>query len=178
MEEIIGFLILGSLFGIDNCRIAAEEVSVTINPVAKTIIIEQDNLFSIIKSEKDSVAISKELEKMYKGKWLREIETYTSKTLEFSADENNSLHAKVTLHYNNFRDLKKFGITVSSEGKYQLVNIPTFNIKTESGQLNKEHWEFDANKPFTFTQVFKDLPEEYLAHKKSIYTVWKATEKE
>lgn len=178
MEQIIGFLILGSLFGIDNCRIAAGKVTVTINPVEKTIIIEQENLFSIIKSESDSVAIVQEFEKIHEEDWLRELKEYRKKSLEFYTDENNLLNAKTTLHYNNFGDLKKFGISVSQEGNYQLVNIQAFNIKTENGLLNGEQWEFNASKPFTFTQAFKDIPEEYKAHKKSVFAIWKATPKE
>lgn len=178
MEQVIGFLILSSLFGIENSRIAAEKVTVTINPVEKTIVLEQENLFSVIKTEKDSVAVSHEFENIYQYNWLREIETYSTKTLEFSEDENNLLNAKVTLLYNNFRDLKKFGIYVSQEGNYQLINIPTFHIKTEDGTLKDKKWEFNASKPFTFTQAIKGLPEDYLAHKKSVLAIWKASPKE
>lgn len=180
MEQIkIAFFVLGSFFGIENSRIVSEKVTVTIKPMAKTIIVVQEDLFSIIKSENDSLAISKELEKIYEDNWLPELKDYPSKSIEFYTDENNLLNAKITLHYKSFRDLKKYAIDVNQQAGYSMINIPEWNLKTDDGQLNGNYWDFNASKPFTFTQeTFKNMPEEFTAHKNSVYAIWKATPKE
>lgn len=179
MEKIkIVCFVIGSFFGIENSRIGSEKVTVTVNPIDKTIIIVQENLFSVIRSKNDSLSISKEFLKIYEDNWLSELKDYSIKSLEFYSDENHLLNAKITLHYTSFKDLKTYAIDVNQQGDYSIINIPEWNLKTEDGKLNGNYWNFNASKPFTFTlEAFKNMPEAYEAHKKSVYTIWEATEK-
>jgi len=179
MEKIkIVFFILGSFFGIENSRIISEKVKVTIEPNRKTITIIQENLFSILKSEKDSLAIDIEIDEINEKNWLTELKAYSLKSFEFYADKNNILNAKIILHYTNFRDLKTYAIDVNQQGNYSIINIPEWNLKTNGGTLDGNYWNFDASKPFSFTlEVAKNIPSEYKVYKSSIHSIWEANEK-
>ncbi len=179
MVEIkVAFYVLGALFGIKNSRIAAEKTLVTVDPIAKTIVIVEEDLFTVIQEENDSVLVSEEFLKIQKRDWIPEIQGYDEKSVEFYTDENNLLNAKVVLKYNTFEDLSTYALGVAPNGDYSLIQVPNWNVESIDGQLNDMYWNFDASKPFSFTmEAYKDMPEKYRADKVSLTAIWEAANK-
>ncbi len=177
MEVIkIALYVLGMFFGIEDSRIASEKTTITINPITKLMVIENENLFTIIRNEEDSIAVAKELFQIMNNpsEWRSELEKYPSKKIEFTSVKEGVLNAKLTLEYNDYSNLSDYAIDVNPEGKYSIVNIPNWNLKTTDGKLNGNYWNFDASKPFTFTlEPFLELPEEYQSSKRSLFSIWK-----
>lgn len=150
------FYTLISFFGTSNGHIFAKKTTVTIFPESKKIEIIQDDLFSFIKTEKDSLLalnewnILKTYEAHKKGlsKDLKRFKIVDF-TLFNSIDE---IQPKLSLHYKNENDLSKMGIWFNTEKKqYSINHIPEYHIKTTSGQLSDNYWLFNGNKTFSFT---------------------------
>ena len=179
MEEIkILFFVVGTFFGINQSGVIAETTTVTINPEAKTITIQHENLVSFIQKESDSLQIQNELEKIVQTNqpWSSEFEDYTKKEKHFySSEDGKTLNSKLTLTYSSTSDLKAFGIDKNNDGKFSMTNFPKSHIKSTDGELGERYWNFESGKSFSFTEEpLTDLPEEYKAYKKSLLPFWKA----
>lgn len=181
MEIIkIIFFAIGTFFGIENSQIAAEKTTVTINPIAHTIVVVQEQLFSITKTKEDSLRVSEELLVMIKdtNDWRPELKSYASKSYEFYESKTGYLNAKISLTYGNDADLKPYAIDLLEDKTYSIINIPRWDLRTNGGKINGNYWHFDADTIFEFTVTpFKEIPAEYKIHKKSLLPIWKAVKK-
>ena len=103
MELIkIIFFALGTFFGTENSRIAAEKTIVTIDNSEMTMTIDQKHLISVIKTKEDSLIVTKELALLVNNKnaWTPELDKFSTKKHEFYQTENGNLNAKITLVFN------------------------------------------------------------------------------
>ncbi|WP_225035487.1 hypothetical protein [Winogradskyella sp. SM1960] len=180
MEAInILFFIVGTFFGFNQSSLIAEKTTVTINPNEKTIVILQENLVTFIQNESDSLKVQNELSKITQSNcpWSSELENYPKKEKEFfKSEDKNALNLKLTLTYTSDKDLKVFGIDKNKDGQFSMTNFPKSHIASTDGILKEPYWNFDANKPFTFTEEpLTDLPEDYQKLQRSILPFWKPT---
>ncbi len=84
------------------------------------------------------------------------------------------MNSKISLTYNNTTDLKAFGIDLNRDRKFSMIVIPRSHIKSTDGKLGERYWNFNTDKSFTFTtEPFNAIPEEYIACKKSLLSMWK-----
>jgi len=176
MELIkIIFFVIGTFFGFENSQIVSEKTTISINPETKSVLIIQEDLFSIIRSNSDSINVRNELVKILDtiNTWRPELKDYKRKSVEFYTNENEGLNANIILEYSNGEDLKDFAIDIDEQGNYSLVNFPKWNLTTDDGNINGNYWQFDSSKPFKFTlEPFKDFPSQYLIYKKSLSPIW------
>lgn len=172
MEEIkIVFFVLGTLFGNDHSRIAAEKATVTIDPEARTIAIVQEDLFAFIRTEEDSLSVRRELTKMIKGEviWRPELADYPTKRYQVYVGDNGTLNARVLLEYNTNEDLEACGLHVNPKGFFSMTDFPEDNLRTKDGRLRGRYWQFDTGEPFTFSlEPNGDIPEEIQVYKKKL----------
>lgn len=178
MEQIkILFFIVGTFFGVEQSRIISEKTTVTINPEEKTITILQENLIALIKNKSDSLKVQNELKKITQPNqlWSSEFTGYIKKEKEFYISEDKQyLNLSLTLTYTAITDLKAFGIDKNKEGDLSMTNYPKSHTKSADGILGERYWNFEANKPFTFTEEpLTDIPEEYRKFKMSLLPFWK-----
>ncbi|AWG21520.1 hypothetical protein FFWV33_08245 [Flavobacterium faecale] len=168
MEEIkILFFALTSFFGIEDARFAADKVTITIHPEKQEIEIIQENLFAVIQSEKDSIMVVEQWNKIRNRNesqtiWANELDSFHSKSFKL-IDVENTIQPHILLKYSSNEDLSVMGIWYNAENnQYAINNIPQQNIKTNSGKLNGNYWYFDAASTFSFTEEpFSDMPENY-----------------
>lgn len=178
MEQIkILFFVIGAFFGVEQSGIIAEKSTVTIDPQEKTITILQENLVALIQNENDSLKIRNELSKITEinHTWNSEFNDYLKKEKSFYISEDTtSLNLKLTLTYNTDKDLKAFGINKNKEGKFSMTNFPKSHVKSTDGKLGERYWNFESNKPFTFSEEpLTDIPLEYQKFKRSVLPIWK-----
>jgi len=176
MELIkIMFFALGTFFGIENSQIGAEKTTVTIDPNAKTITVIQENLFTLIRHEADSLLISEQLTAILKEASTEKSQSPEegSKSLSFYTSGKDNLNAKIEITYTNHKDLKDYAIDCSEDGSYSLINYPSWKLSTEDGTLKDKYWNFDGDATFEFIlEPFKELPAEYEVYKKNLFPMW------
>ena len=93
MELIkIIFFVLGTFFGVQNSGIIAEKTNVTIDPKKRSIVVYQENLFTMIQKEEDSIKIANELYRIgnpaakdTRYKWREEFASYESKNIDITS---------------------------------------------------------------------------------------------
>ncbi|GAA4244857.1 MULTISPECIES: hypothetical protein [Winogradskyella] len=178
MEEIkILFFVIGTFFGIHQSNIIAEKATITINPEAKTITVLQENLISIIQNESDSLKVKSELKNITQPNypWSSEFANYSKKEKYFFISEDTqTLNLKLTLTYTTANDLKAFGINKNNDGKFSMTNFPKAHTKSTDGVLGERYWNFEANKPFTFTEEpLTQMPEKYQKFQMNLLPFWK-----
>lgn len=179
MEEIkILFFVIGTFFGINQSNIIAEKATVTVDPEAKTITVLQENLISIIQNESDSLNVMNELEKITQPNypWSSEFANFSKKEkCFFISEDTQTLNLKLTLTYTTANDLKTFGINKNSDGKFSMTNFPKAHTKSTDGILGERYWNFEANKPFTFTEEpLTEMPEKYQKFLMNLLPYWKS----
>lgn len=110
-----------------------------------------------------------------KQQWKRAFKDYSKKEKCFYvSDDTNTLNSKISLTYITKTDLKAFGIDLNSHGRFSMIDIPKLNINSTDGHLGERYWNFDTDKPFTFTiEPLADIPEAYKVYKKSLLPYWK-----
>lgn len=175
MEQItILFFALGSFFGIEGGRLAAEKTTITISPQQQQIEIVQEQLFTFVRVEKDGKTM---VEQWYsilnqpkeERTWAVELEHFTTKNLEIKAIDGKQ-QAHLTFSYTDEKALRAMGIWYNAEKKQFSTNhVPSQHLTTPDGQLEGNYWVFDGSKSFSFTiEPFLELPEEYQAFKKPL----------
>ncbi|REE24356.1 hypothetical protein DFQ09_104127 [Winogradskyella pacifica] len=179
MEEIkILFFVVGTFFGVHQSNIISEKTTVTISPEEKTIIIVQENLMTFIKTESDSINIQNELSKIVhpNHSWSPQLENFPIKEKKFyKSDDKKSLNLKLSLTYSTSKDLKIFGINKNNDGKLSMTNFPKSHTTSTDGTLEEPYWNFENDKPFTFTEEpLTDLPEAFQKIKKNLLPFWLA----
>ena len=175
MEQIkILFFVLGSFFGIEEGRIAAEKTTVTVYPESQEIEIIQENLFTIIQSEKDSTIVVEQWKAIINSKeenssWAKELDNFTVKKLTFSTS-NKTIQPHVMLHYSTEKDLRAIGIWYdAAKNQFSINHNPRDNIKTKGGKLEGNYWVFNGDTSFGFTiEPFIEMPENIQKIKKPI----------
>lgn len=168
MDQInIILYILTSFFGIENGRIAADKTTVTIDPKNQKIEIIQENLFTFIRSEKDTTLILKQWNKLQywkerKTSWAKELDNFSTKNFDLIPFKK-TIQPHLILNYSKEKDLQAIGIWYHAEKKQFSINhIPQQNIKTKSGKLVENYWIFNDNSKFSFTiEPFLQMPEKY-----------------
>lgn len=181
MEVIkVIFFALGSFFGIENSAIIAEKTNVTIDIEKQIITVNQHNLFTMVRDEKDSLKVSEELYRLGnpaakdEGYTFREeFAAYTSKTYDITSDDKNKqLHATIELNYTTKEQLKDFAIDyVPDEDSYALINIDSWNIETTTGELRGNYWYFKDEISFSLSPA-KGMPEKYKSFQRGLYEYW------
>ncbi|MDR7127907.1 hypothetical protein J2X69_000235 [Algoriphagus sp. 4150] len=176
MEQIkLVFFLFGSFFGIEDSYIIAERTDVKIDTQNHVIDIYQKNVYTIIVSEEDSIAVSEELfrignpaakEKSFL--WAEELNSYACKTFDIRSDsENEKLDISLNLKYDTPEQLRDFAVNyVEEEGTYAIVNIESLNIETTTGELRGNYWYFKDEISFS---IFPDTPN---YPKTSLYEYW------
>ena len=181
MEAIkIVMFVVGLFFGEKTSTVIPEKTTVTVSPETNTIVIHQENLLAIYPKEKDSLFVAKEFSTIYakKESWNADLASYSKKTIVYSSSKKGVLNAKITLQYSELKDLKVFAIDINPEGKFSIINIPTWYLTTEDGKLNGNYWNFESDTEFSFTlSPVKDVPETYTVNKTILHNVWKELSK-
>ncbi|WP_397299830.1 MULTISPECIES: hypothetical protein [Nonlabens] len=168
MEQInIIFFAILSFFNVENGRIAATKTTVTVDTSRKTVLIEQENLFSIIKNEsEDNVVVDQwnHFITMMDNDiiWSEDLKSFTDKKVIVDTVEEGIL-PKITLSYSHTDDLRDLGIWFNElKNDYSINNVPVQNLKTSDGVLHGNYWVFEGDQVFSFTlEPFLDLPEGY-----------------
>ncbi|WPR75992.1 hypothetical protein [Algoriphagus sp. NG3] len=169
MEQItILFFALGSFFGIEDGRIAADRTVITVFPENNEIEIIQEGLFAIIHTENDSKAVLEQWDKILdmnknrNTKWSQELGVFPVKSFGFKTIEN-TIRPHFILNYSKEEDLRALGIWYDSESnQFSINNIPQYNIKTESGILTGNYWNFNGDSSFSYTiEPFLEMPEDF-----------------
>ncbi|EDP97881.1 hypothetical protein U8527_17980 [Kordia algicida OT-1] len=177
MEVIkIVVFVIGLFFGIESSTIIAETTEVTINPKEKTMVIQQKNLLAIYPKEKDTSFAAEEFTKIYyyKTNWNKHLNAFAEKSIVYTTSDDKTLDATITLQYTSDEDLKIFAIDKNRKGQFSIINLPNWVLKTNDGTLNGNYWNFDADKPFSFTyNPVENVPETYTVNKKILYATWK-----
>lgn len=175
MEQIkILFFVLGSFFGIEDGRIAADKTTVTIDPKNQEIEIIQENLFAIIQSEKDTALGLEQWDKLFNWKerktlWSKELDSFPVKNFTL-IPKKKTIQPQLTLSYSNEKDLRALGIWYNAEkNQFSINHIPQENIKTENGKLEGNYWVFNGDSTFSFTiEPFLQMPESYQKFKRPL----------
>lgn len=178
MEQIkILFFALCTFFGIEDGRIYAEKTTITVSPKEQYIKIVQNDLFSIIRTEKDSLFTIQQWNSLtnlkdHRSIWAKELDNFEIKNHNLTDLESHSKPV-LQLSYSNEKDLRAMGIWYDAEKKQFSINhIPQNNIKTEHGKLEGNYWVFSADSTFTFSlEPFKEIPEPYKKFKKPLKAI-------
>ncbi|WP_417196561.1 hypothetical protein [Bizionia sp.] len=176
MEQIkILFFVLSSFFGINDSQIAAEKTTVIISPKSQEIEIIQENLFTVIQSEKDTTSVLEQWKKLVNAEadntyaWAKDLENFPIKNLTLKSIKKN-IQPHLKLNYSTEKDLRVMGIWYNKEKNQFFINhIPQQNLKTTDGKLVENYWIFDGANTFSFTiEPFLQMPENYKKFKKPL----------
>lgn len=164
MNEIkLLFFALGSFFGIEGGRIAADKVTVRIYPQEQKVEIVQENLFALIQSENDKAVVLKQWDSIYnwqenKTPWAKALDGFPVKNLKFTSVKKTSqthsisIRPCLTFKYNHEKDLSCMGIWFNPEkNEFYLNHIPEYNTKSKKGRLEGNYWAFNADDNIVFT---------------------------
>ena len=175
------FFAIGTFFGVENSIVMAEKTNVSIDTKTQTITINQNNLFTIIRNEQDSIKVAEQLYRISnqateeeRYQWREEFNDYKLKTLDITTNkEKKQLDISIKLKYNTSKDLKVFAIDyVEAENSYAIINIESWNIDTDKGELKGNYWYFKDDISFSMSPA-ATMPEQYKPLKKDLYTFWK-----
>lgn len=178
MEQIkIIFFALTSFFTIENGLIVADNTTVTIDPENKEIEIIQNNLFTVIQSEKDRKLVLEQWDKLLhwqqkNASWSPELDSFSSKDFNIISSKE-TLQPRVVLRYSEEKDLRTLGIWYHKEkNQFSINQIPQHNIKTNNGKLEGNYWVFKADEKFSFSlEPFLEMPENYKQFKKPLESI-------
>ncbi|WP_299800588.1 hypothetical protein [uncultured Maribacter sp.] len=179
MEQIkIIFFLLGSFFGFENSRIASDKTTVTIYPEKHKIDIVQENIFTIIQTEKDTALTLAQWEQLVNWKenklpWAKELENFTNKDVTIENNEG-TIEPRISFNYTDENDLRALGIWYNKEkNQYSINNIPREHTTSENGKLEGNYWIFEGYSKFSFTnEAFIDLPNEFKKSKLPIIEIF------
>jgi len=182
MEAIkIVVFILGMFFGVKTTTVIPEKTTVTITPSTNTVVIQQENLLAIYPTKKNSHSVAEEFSTIYKKQsdWDSQLDTFAEKSIVYSSPKEGTLNATITLKYSKTEDLKTLAIDVNREGKFSIINIPTWHIETKDGKLNENYWNFESDKEFSLTlSPVKNVPETYTINRELLFSTWQKLTKE
>ncbi len=175
MEQIkIIFFVLASFFNTEDGRIVADKTTVTVHPENKELVIVQENLFAIIRTEEDTPSVLKEWDQLSQWKenklsWAAELDSFATKNFTV-IKSSDAIQPQLTLAYTNEKQLRELGIWYDAEkNQFSINHNPNYNIKTETGTLDGNYWVFNGESPFSFSVApFLDIPEQYLQFKKPL----------
>ncbi|MDT0554465.1 hypothetical protein [Patiriisocius hiemis] len=185
MEQIkIIFFALTSFFGIEDGKIAADKTTITIYPENKEIEIIQEDLFSIIQTEKDSLLVLDQWNKLLdlkKGNttWSKELDSFPVKSFDYTSIKN-TIKPHLILSYSKEEDLRNLGIWYNeNKNQFSINHIPQHNTKTSDGSLKGNYWVFNGESKFSFTiEPFLQMPEKYQKLKRPLKKLTPTIKKE
>jgi len=178
MEQIkIIFFALASFFGIEDGRIAADKTTIIIYPKNQKIEIIQENLFTVIQSEKDTTLVLEQWDKLLswkerKNSWAKELDSFPVKSFTLTPIKK-TIQPHLMLTYSNEKDLQMMGIWYNAEkNQFSINHIPQQNIKTKNGKLLDNYWVFNGDSTFSFTiEPFLQMPQKYKKLKTPIWEI-------
>jgi hypothetical protein len=178
MEELkIMFFALGSFFGMEDGRIAAEKTTVTVNPLHREVTIIQENLFAVIQLESDAQKVLEQWQKFNNWNeketpWSVELDSFSEKSFFFSQDKK-SMEPHLVLRYSSEKELQALGIWYNKEkNQFSINQIPEENIKTKEGNLDGNYWVFDGDSTFSFTvEPFPQMPAPHQIYKQTLESI-------
>lgn len=157
MEQIkILFFALASFFGIEDGRFAANKTTITISPNKQEIEIVQENLFTVIQSEEDSIAAVEQWDKLFywkeRGTSLsKELNSFSVKSVRFKSIKK-TISPHLILGYSSENDLRAMGIWFNkNKNQFSINNISSHNVLTMQGELIGNYWVFNGGEKFSFT---------------------------
>lgn len=166
MEQIrIIFFVLTSFFGIEDGSIAADKTYVTVNPENKEIEIVQNGLFTVLQKENDGHLVMEqwgeilEIQENENTSWATELANFPTKRFHFTL-RNDTIRPHLLLTYATEDDLQALGVWYDSKrNQFSVNNIPHHNLKTKSGKLTGNYWNFKGDGSFSFTlEPFLEMP--------------------
>lgn len=168
------FFAISSFLGMDESRIVSRKATVNIDPVHQTFEIVQEDLFSIILTKEDSIAMTNELQLIMdfaKNLEGNDSSGFILESLSLQGQENR-LNATLKGRYTDIKAFEEAGIYLDSTG-FSLINIPEWNIRSEDAVLKENYWIWPANKKVTLVvEAFEDIPEDYSKYRRSILPYW------
>ncbi len=176
MEQInILFFVLSSFFGINDGQIAAEKTTVIISPKSQEIEIIQENLFTVIQSNKDTTSVLEQWGKLVNAEtdntyaWAKDLDNFHTKNLILKSIKG-TIQPYLKLNYSTEKDLRVMGIWYNEEkNQFSINHIAQQNLKTTEGKLVENYWIFDGDNTFSFTiEPFLQMPENYQKFKKPL----------
>lgn len=182
MEQIkIFFFVLASFFSTEDGGIVADTTTVTVYPEKKELVVVQENLFAIIRTEGDIPRILKEWDTLSHWKerelaWATELDSFAAKDVTLVTLEGK-IQPLLTLSYTHEKQLRELGIWYNAEkNEFSFNHNPNYNIKTATGTLDGNYWVFSGDGSFSFTiKPFLDIPEQYLPFKKPLLELLQET---
>lgn len=168
---------LASIIGMESMSIVSQKASISINPVEQTFEIHQEDLFTIIMTAEDSLAVADEFRGIADFRPNTENKTIDGLIVEKIelSKKDEQLHATVKGRYTDPKVLAEAGIHLdtTSVAEFSLINIPEWNIHSSDAVLRGNYWVWPANKPVTILmEPFNDIPEKYRKHRRSILPYW------
>lgn len=146
----INYAAMGTLLQvISQGELRAQETTVTINPIEKTINIAQENI--VIYHSKNYLNIKEEIESQEIFFKLKNIKLLSKELYE----ENENLHANIKLSYTSLRDLEAFEFSLDEHNNLRtnLENIVGHNAISISD--NKYWYSFKKDAPIRFSIKIK-----------------------
>lgn len=167
------FFSLASMLGVEDSRIVSRKATVTIHPLDKTFVVNQEDLFSIMMMPEDSLTVADELHHILAFDHTETDDTASGLIVDHIQLSKNGqqLDAKITGHYTDLNAFAETGISIDSLStpEFSLINIEDWNIRSSDGVLEGNYWVWPAGKPFTFTmEAFEHIPAAYLNYQQSV----------
>lgn len=168
---------LASIIGMESMSIVSQKASISINPVEQTFEIHQEDLFTIIMTAEDSLAVANEFRGIADFRPNTENKTINGLIVEKIelSKKDEQLHATVKGRYTDPKVLAEAGIRLdtTSVAEFSLINIPEWNIRSSDAVLRGNYWVWPANKTVTILmEPFNNIPEKYRKHRRSLLPYW------
>ena len=156
MDEIkIFFIIIGTLFMREQPSLVAEKAIIHVDPIQKTISIEQKNLLST--TEIEDVTGTEEFLKLKNQKlhWVKELESFSNKSYEIK-ENNGQISIFIHFSYSDPKDLNSLNIS-HSNGQYAVFQEEKLEVISGQSSISEPYVLFNDDEAFSFSvRVFED----------------------
>ncbi|MFD2554722.1 hypothetical protein [Sphingobacterium tabacisoli] len=168
------FFAIATFLGVEESRIVSRKATVTIDPVHQTFEVVQEDLFSILVTKEDSIAMINELQLIMdfkKGLEKNDSDGLIVESLSLEG-QGGEISAVLKGRYTAVKAFERAGIYSDAAG-FSMVNIPEWNIRSEDAVLKENYWGWPANGKVTLVvEAFENIPEDYLKYRRSILPYW------
>lgn len=156
MDEIkIFFIIIGTLFMREQPSLVAEKAIIHVDPIQKTISIEQKNLLST--TEIEDVAKTEEFLKLKNQKlhWVKELESFSNKSYEIK-ENNGQISIFIHFSYSDPKDLNSLSIG-HSDGQYAVFQEEKLEVISGKSSISAPYVLFKDDEAFSYSvSIFDD----------------------
>ncbi len=173
----IYFFAIASIIGIEATGIVSQKATVTINPVAQTFEIHQEDLFSIMATREDSLAVANEfwqIAELQQDIAERYVDGWIVEEIIFSR-KGEQLNALLKGRFTEAIVLAQAGIHIDSalNSGFSLMNFPDWNIRSADAVLKENYWCWPTDKTVTIImEPYKIIPDDYIGDKRSMLAYW------